>query len=427
MGNFLSQIPAELINLVLVIVFSLTLGLEQRKRFHESESKETFGTDRTFTFIGIFGFMLLSADNVDKIPYLIGYCLVGILLTVFYYFRVQKLGIFGFTSIVLALITYGFPLLIETTPRWLALLIFVIVLVFTELKKSLGEISEKIQIQEFITVGKFIIIAGVILPLLPDKVINAEFIPVSSYKIWLAVVVVSTISYLSYLLRKYVFPEAGLLLTGILGGLYSSTASTVILARKSKTDDTNPNAYAGAIIVATAMMFLRIFMLILIFNQSVAVIAYPYFIALFLISLGVGFWLYRMGNKENEGRKQTIMEDSNPLEFKIALLFAFLYVVFSAATQQVLVNFGTSGLSFLSYVVGFTDIDPFLLNLFQGHYNVEALLITIATLQAAGSNNVLKAGYAAFLGGKNTRKRVLFGFGIVLVFNVLAVVLLNVI
>ena len=97
-----------------------------------------------------------------------------------------------------------------------------------------------------------------------------DWLPVSPYNIWLAVVVVSAISYLSYLLRKYAFPKAGLLLTGILGGLYSSTASTIILAKKSRENNTQPKAYAATIVMATAMMFLRIYILIVIFNHVLA-------------------------------------------------------------------------------------------------------------------------------------------------------------
>ena len=101
----------------------------------------------------------------------------------------------------------------------------------------------------------------------------SEAINVSPYKFWLAIVVVSSISYFSYLLRKFVFPDTGILLTGVLGGLYSSTATTVILARKSK-ENIASNRVLGAMFLAMTMMYLRIFLLALFFNQELAIV-YP--------------------------------------------------------------------------------------------------------------------------------------------------------
>ena len=91
-------------------------------------------------------------------------------------------------------------------------------------------LTQKIDKNEFITLAKFLAIAGVILPIVPDRQLS-PYINITPYKIWLAVVVISTLSYLSYLLKKFVFKKSGTIITGILGGLYSSTATTIILAK----------------------------------------------------------------------------------------------------------------------------------------------------------------------------------------------------
>jgi uncharacterized membrane protein (DUF4010 family) len=389
----------------------------------DEAEKKTFGTDRTFTFVGLFGYILLLADPGSLVPYLVGLTLLGIFLMIYYFMKVQKEGKFGLTTVLLGLIVYTFPVLIEKTPYWTSLLFFVVVLIFTELKKPLSEFSNKVAQTEFLTLAKFIIIAGIVLPLLPDQEISG-YIPVSPYKIWLAVVVVSALSYLSYLLRQYIFPKAGLLLTGILGGLYSSTASTVILSRKSKTDDKNPRLYAGAIIVATSMMFLRIYILLFIFNSNLALVTWYYFFTLFVISFLIGFLMYKAGEKREDISLIVDMGDKNPLEFKVALLFALLYIVFSALTAFVINDFGSRGLTTLSFIVGFTDIDPFLLNLFQGHYNLQSLAIIIASMQAIASNNILKGAYSLILGGRKTSVWVIKGFGIIMFFNILIIIIL---
>lgn len=427
--NILSiDIPPVLLHLLLTFVFSLIIGLEQRKQYGDKEEEFTFGTDRTFVFIGLLGFVLLVAAPSTYLLYLAGGFVLSVFLGIYYFQKIRINKTFGLTTVLLALLTYTFPLVITTQPIWLSLLYFVIVLVLSESKSVFAIFSEKIDRGEFITVAKFIVIAGIILPALPDKQIS-PLLNFSPYKIWLAVVVISGISYLSYILRKFVFPDAGLLLTGILGGLYSSTATTIILARKSKETGGNPQEYASAILVATAMMFLRIYVLLLIFNYEVGVETFPWFLIMFLVSGGVAWYQYTglKPVKKSAEVAANFMEDRNPLEFKVALVFAVLYVFFSVITQYTLQNFGAHGLNLLSFIVGFTDIDPFLLNLFQGKLDVSHHLIGIITLQAIISNNVLKFAYARSLGSRLISGYLYRGFGIIIAANLIIIVLLHLI
>ena len=407
---------------MLTAIFSLILGLEQRHRRTGEEEHLTFGTDRTFVFLGLLGYGLLLVDPQNKIFYLCGGAAVTVLLSIFYFQKIKYQSNFGMTTVILALLTYLLPLLITTQPHWLTLTFFVSLLVLTELKSSFIALTEKINRVEFLTLGKFIVLAGIVLPLVPDEPL-ATGLPLSPYRVWLAIVVVSAISYLSYLLRKFVFPQAGPLLTGVLGGLYSSTAATVILSRKSKEDDSRPRQYAAAIILATAMMFLRIFLLLAIFNAAVAWLLSPYFVVLSVVTGLTGYLFYR--DRSPGATTMVVLEDRNPLEFKVALVFALLYVVFSFVTHYTIEQFGNGGLNVLSLIVGFTDIDPFLLNLFQGKYAVSNVLIGAATLQAIASNNVLKMAYAVGLAGRQTRKLVVQGFAVIIVATIAAVLLLR--
>jgi len=426
MTNFLQEIPELFIQFVITAVFSFILGLEQQKRYSEKEEELTFGTYRTFVFIGLLGFILLVSQPVEMNFYLGGGLILSLFLGIFYFQKTKFQNNYGLTTVMLALLTYTLPLLVVTQPNWLTLLVFVLVLILIESKDKIRDFSQKVDRAEFITLAKFIIIAGIILPALPDKQIFT-FLNLSPYKVWLAIVVISGISYLSYILRKFVFPDAGLLLTGVFGGLYSSTASTIILARKSKETDSNYREYAAAIIIATAMMFLRIYILLLIFNPPVGVLTAPWFIIMFLISLGTAYFLYATFKKTKQSAAVTknILEDKNPLEFKIAVVFALLYVFFSFVTQYTIENFGTQGLNILSFIVGFTDIDPFLLNLFQGKYEVTQLLVATATFQAILSNNILKMFYAKTLGNKLLGKYIFQGFGIIIIANICVVLILH--
>jgi uncharacterized membrane protein (DUF4010 family) len=324
------------------------------------------------------------------------------------------------TTIVIALITYCIGPLLITQPQWMVLLIIVTVLILTELKESFDQISQKFDKGEFLTLGKFLIMAGVILPIVPNEPIFRD-LGLTPYKIWLAVVVVSSISYFSYLLKKFVFRQGSIVLAGILGGLYSSTATTIILARKIRKDPDAQRQYIAAIIFATAMMYLRILVLILIFNADLFRMVFVYFIILFVVSSAAGLWILLFHNKEYKTVNPELTTEKNPLEFKVAIIFALLFVAFTFLTWFVVDRYGRSGLNVLSFLVGLTDIDPFLINLFQGKYKITMDAIAVASLQAIVSNNILKMIYACFFSSKRSWLMLAAGFSVIIILNLLFV------
>lgn len=411
-------LPADLIKFILVVLFSLLIGLEQRNLHIKSANETRFGTDRTYTLIGILGFVLYLFDPVSLIPFLGGGIVIGGLLSVYYYNKLTTQNEAGITSIVVALITYCLAPLIYTQPSWLVLSIVITILVLVEIKDTLFKFSKKIDSSEFTTLAKFLVIAGVILPLLPNEPISENF-NISPYNFWMAIVAVSGISYLSYLLRKYVFPDSGIILSGILGGLYSSTATTFILAKKSR-DINEDHKVSAAILLATSMMFIRIFILALLFNTTLALSIAPGFAFLTVSSVLISIYFLWLSKKEGIVSSKTIIEmQENPLEFKTALIFGSLFILFAFLTGFVSNHYGTEGIKILSFIVGVTDIDPFLLNIFQGKWNVENSVLTIATINAVTSNNLLKMIYAIILSKQAIRKQVIFGFGILILLGLI--------
>lgn len=154
--------------------------------------------------------------------------------------------------------------IVATQPSWFYVMVVVTVLLLTELKHTFTEFAQRMKNDEMITLAKFLAISGIILPMLPHKNLIPD-INLTPYSIWLATVVVSGISYLSYLLKRYVFHESGTLVSGIIGGLYSSTATISVLARKSrKASELEATDYVAAMLLAVSMMFLRFMILILI-------------------------------------------------------------------------------------------------------------------------------------------------------------------
>jgi len=232
--QYSEYVPVEMVNFLLVILFSLLIGLSiHRLNLNKESERFLFGTDRTFTFIGILGYLLYILDPVEYRLYILGAVILGVLFAINYFVKQLKYQLFGVTTIVIALITYALPPIVVTQPSWLYIMVVVAVLLFMEMKHNFAELAQKMKNDEMVTLAKFLAISGIILPILPNENLLPE-INLTPYTVWLATVVVSGISYLSYLLKRYVFQESGTLVSGIIGGLYSSTATISVLARKGK-------------------------------------------------------------------------------------------------------------------------------------------------------------------------------------------------
>jgi uncharacterized membrane protein (DUF4010 family) len=424
MDGFFEIIPRELFEVIVIALFSLIIGLSQKAIHveHADRNESSFGTDRTFTFIGVLGYIFWISDS-SLILYFIGLAIIAVFLAVNYFNKISLYQDFGLTTVVVALITYSLAALIRTQPIWLFLLVYVIVLVLTELKQTLNAFSQKVNKEEFLTLGKFLAIAGIILPIVPDKPI-VSFLELTPYRIWLAVVVISSISYLSYLLRKFVFRDSGIIVAGILGGLYSSTATTIVLAKQSRDQIYGQRHFAAGILLATAMMYLRIAILMAIFSNKIFLLLLPWFLLMMAVSVGAALVVLFI-RSDTQSVKPPVAGDSvNPLEFRVAIIFTLLFVAMSFITYFTVKRFGSNGLQALAYIVGVTDIDPFLINLFQGKFGVSAGITAIATMQAIFSNNLLKLVYGMILSGKKVKPVLLAGYSVILLASLLIIILL---
>lgn len=385
-------------HLIFTILFSFLIGLEIRAyklKFH-SEDILFFGTARTFTFVGILGFILYKIEPVNFSVYIVGFLGITFLFSLFY----KKLLEEKEHSIVLylvLLIVYSFGPLSNLFPLWLTSLVFVLTIFLLNAKKKILNFNMQINIYEFETLGKMVLLSAVVLPLLPEEKI-IPYLGISLYKIWLTVVVISGISYAGYLVQKYLFPSKGIFLTGLIGGTYSSTATTVVLSKKAQTLESN-HIITASIIAATTMMYIRILIISYIFNFEVAkTILFPFVFFIFLTII-VTYIYYKKASTTTNNIK---VKDTNPLELGTAFIFAILFIMTMLVTNYVIENFGTNGLRFLSSIIGFADIDPFILSLLTGKYSIEPAQIASAIIIASGSNNILKAIYTLWFGKDKT-------------------------
>ena len=430
MKEYLDILPKELVSFVLVTVFSLLIGLSQRKMMLKNETdKITFGTDRTFTFIGILGYILYILDPAGLTLFMGGGAALVILFGLSYYGKIRNHDVYGLTTILIGLITYCLAPIVTTQPPWFSITIVVAVLMLTEMKSTFIRFANEMRNDELVTLAKFLAISGIILPVLPRTNI-IEGINLTPYSVWLATVVVSGISYASYLLKRYVFKESGVFVSGLLGGLYSSTATITILAREAKTaSESKLPEYTAAMVIAKSMMFLKFSILIFIFSPKIFLVIYPYLLAMLVLSAGAAWFTYRsrlgISRSVNSTDKVTLNETDykNPLEFKVALIFSALFVIFTLLTTYTIRYMGNSGLTALSLLSGFSDITPFILNLLQNVGEIKENIVVISALLSMLSNTVVTIFYAYFDSGrrKELKKMLFTGFLLVIAAHILVV------
>ncbi|MDX1809817.1 MAG: DUF4010 domain-containing protein [Sulfurospirillaceae bacterium] len=387
---------SDLTHFALTVVFSFLIGLEikaYRLKFHSESTQYFMGTARTFTFIGILGFIFYKIDVDYLSVYIVG--MLGFtMLYMLFYNKALANGKHSILLYIVMLLVYTFGPMTDMYPLWMSSLVFVLIVFVLNAKQSILNFTTGVDAYEFETLGKMVLLSAVILPLLPTKNV-IPYVPLSPFKIWLSVVVISGISYGGYIAQKYIFQSKGLFLTGLIGGIYSSTATTVVLAKKSKKIGVDPMITAS-IIGATSMMYLRLIAISFIFNFEIAKFIYLPFLIFAILSFMIALIYYR---SKNETAETLTMEDKNPLELGTAFIFAILFLFMMVATHFVLTHSGITGLKFLSFIVGFTDIDPFVLSLLNGKYAISAHEIYTAIVISVGSNNILKAVYALWFGG----------------------------
>lgn len=215
------------------------------------------------------------------------------------------------------------------------------------------------------------------------------------------VVAISAISYASYVLQKLTKGQGGIVLAALLGGAYSSTVTTVVLSRQGKLED-HPHLFSGGILMASGVMYLRLVILLALFNRQLIAVLWLPFVVLACAAISFG-WLWTRRADKDAQAVQRDLEPKNPLELRTALLFALLFLAVLVATQLAAKYFGNGGVDTLAAIVGVSDINPFVLGMTQAAGTLTPVKVAAGAIAiAAASNNVVNGIYAYSLAGKKT-------------------------
>ena len=391
-------LPPEGIKILLVLFLAFLTGLEREER-RMGTGQFSFGGVRTYPLIGLIAYGISFLAGGAILPVVLGFAVVAGFLMLSYRNKLQSGTTAGVTSEMSALTTYIAAALVYREQFWIATTITVASMLLLELKGALEGLTQRIAPEEILTFTKFLLLTAVILPVLP----NQEFGPfaINPAKAWLVVVAVSTVSYGSYVIQKVTKGQGGVMLAAFLGGAYSSTVTTVVLAKRAKREN-RPHLFSGVTLVASGMMYLRLAGLVTIFNRNlIALLGVP-FLTLAGGSIACG-WLWSRLPDAKTGDVEREYQPKNPLELRAALGFAVLFAAMLVATHLVVTYLGKAGVYSLATLMGVTDVDPFIMGMTQaGGSSAPLGVAAAAILIAASSNNLAKGIYAYSLSDRKT-------------------------
>jgi uncharacterized membrane protein (DUF4010 family) len=397
-----SLISPDAFKILLVIFLSFLIGLEREEQ-KSIAGKYIFGGVRTYPLIGLLGYGMALLSPSQPIPVAAGFIVVGSLMLLSYWNKTRTSQEAGLTSEIAGLNTYLIGALVHSDRFWVASTIAIVSLTLLELKTFLEGLTHRFAPEDILTFAKFLFLTIVVLPILPDRAFSP--FNLNPFKTWLVVVAVSSVSYGSFLLQKIVKGKNSVALTALLGGAYSSTVTTVALAKQS-TNDPRPHTYSGAILIASGVMYLRLTLLIFLFNSGLAnQLILPFGILFLIAVVGGWWWSSQTDHCDLNTCNNPNTESSNPLELTAALFFAILFVLISIATHYTVRYLGNSGVYALAAIMGVTDVDPFILGITQSAGTTTTLSVAAAAIAiAAASNNLVKGIYAISFGDRQTGK-----------------------
>ncbi|MBI4808052.1 MAG: MgtC/SapB family protein [Nitrosomonadales bacterium] len=401
-GNGIEALPQFLTSFAI----GLLIGLER-----ERNPSAKAGL-RTFALVAVLGtLMALLSDKLGS-PWLVIAGLLAIAGTIIAAYLNEppvEDNDPGTTTVVALLLSYGLGVMIWFGLSKLAVMLAIGITALLYFKPELRGFTQRLTRRDLVAVLQFAVLSFIVLPILP----NQDFGPYNAfnpYQAWMMVVLISGISLAGYAALHVVGTRYGAPLLGFLGGMVSSTATTMIYAKHGKANQAMTHLAAAVIVIASMVVLLRL----LVVSSVVAYGAVPTLLPVFAGGLIAGLVaaIYAW-HKTIKGTELFVPETSNPAELHSAIGFGLLYVIVLLGSAWMADLAGSQGLYAVALVSGLTDVDAItlsslrLFNLGQLNEQQTVTAITIAFL----SNVAFKFGMVFFIGGRVLAKQVAIGFG----------------
>ena len=409
MNELISWFPAELDTLpryVVALAIGLLMGLERERNPAAKAGLRTFALT---ALLGVLAAHLASAFN-EQWLIVVGLLLVGLMMIAAYLRApAQADGDPGTTTVAALMLCYGLGVLVWQNEIQLAVMLGITATMLLYFKPELSGLSKQLSRRDLLSVLQFAVLALIILPLLP----NQDYGPygaLNPHQIWWMVVLIAGVGLTGYAALRLVGRERGTVMLGLLGGLVSSTATTLSFSRHARANSTMMPISVIVIVLANLVVLVRMGVLAAVVAPSTL----PHLLPVLFGGLVTGGLsaAYGVRKLRPQGDPPTL-EMSNPTELRTALGFGLMYGVVLLAAAWLSDWLGTGGLYAVALVSGLTDVDAITLSSLRLH-NLNTLpvtvLVNVITL-AVLANLAFKSALALFIGGWQMARHAVAGMG----------------
>ena len=409
------------------------LGFERSFTHREkNRDEDPVGGIRTYSLISLAGCISAFIDTSLRPGFLLAaFCAVAGLVLIVYGMTFYKNNERGLTTEVSIILCFSLGVLVHMGHYVLSASITVIIMLMLYLKDYLEQMSGRVEREDILAVIKFAIITFVILPVFdpgfsillkdvtgPDLQLYGSYpalgdMPLfSPGNVWLMVVLISGIGFTGYIAIKILGSRKGIGLTGFLGGLVSSTATTITFAKRSTQDKNLSLSFSLAVLLACSTMFPRVLVEVAVVNSQLLKYLTVTMGTMAFAGFLVCFILWKITGKE----KTDDVPLTNPFSIMPAVKFGLLYAVIVLMTRFISIVAGDSGVYIVSVLSGMTDVDAITLTMSNLSRQDPSKLqqAAVAVTLAAFSNTVMKGIMAYFIGAGNFRKGIATGFAVII-------------
>jgi uncharacterized membrane protein (DUF4010 family) len=417
----------EVLGFFVAILLGALIGLQREyEQYHTKVAR--FAGIRTFILISLFGAILgfLSKGILGNYYLVIvGLVVVALFALASYFVTFLKYKQNTSTTEISAIIVFILGFMCVVGYMIEGVILGILVAAFLTFKKKLHGFASRIKRKELFAIVEFALISLVVLPLLPRRLFSPLDVPIlrdvlssagmttaimqqlnlfNPYNFWLMVILVAGISFLGYVLVKTLGAKKGYGLTGLVGGLVSSTAVTLSMAGESKRHKRTVSPFVVAVVIASATSFIRILLEVVVINKDlVGMVALPLGL-MGILGYTSAFALYVRKKKKKvvKGDKIEKVKFKQPFNIWTALKFGvfFVVIIFVAKIAQILA--GSTGIYIASILSGLADVDAITLTMasLSGLGQISSKVAATSIILAASSNTLVKAGMAWFFGEK---------------------------
>lgn len=406
--------------LAAAIGIGLIIGMQREHTYFDKSDRHPAGV-RTFTLVGLGGAMaaFLSALMDSPAAFVTGFVVIGLLLMASHISfglsrqdGADKHGdgsvstTAGITTSVALVIVYLLGALCWYGRLLESCVIMIVLLWLLTAKEQLHSFAKKLSKEDILATVKFAVISGLVLPFLPNQAYGPPGLEVlNPHTIWLFVVFISGIGFVGYVLIKLVGPGKGIWLTGVLGGIASSTALTLNLAGRSRENEDYAPDFTLGIVLSWSVMYVRLYLICIVLSGA---LAKPLALPLLLpVVPGLAYAAF-LKIRSIRGHREHGGDFSNPFKLGPAIKFGVVFTCVMFVANAARVYLGSGALLACSFLGGAAEMDAVAFSVIDMHLKagLDVRNLVLAFLFASLANTLTKGGLVFFLGAKSMRKSI---------------------